>query len=90
MTCYFAGAVSGSAGASLAWERGGWGAVSAAGFVVAALGAVCSVSDGERLDPRVLARPVAAVGGQALELVDDVHAARDLAEDGVLAVEPGG
>ncbi len=31
MTCYFAGAVSGSAGASLAWERGGWGAVSAAG-----------------------------------------------------------
>ena len=31
MTCYFAGAVSGSAGASFAWERGGWGAVSAAG-----------------------------------------------------------
>ena len=24
MTCYFAGAVSGSAGASFAWERGGW------------------------------------------------------------------
>ena len=38
MTCYFAGAVSGSAGASFAWERGGWGAVSAAGAVAAALG----------------------------------------------------
>ena len=38
MTCYFAGAVSGSAGASYAWERGGWGAVSAAGAVAAALG----------------------------------------------------
>jgi predicted MFS family arabinose efflux permease len=40
MTCYFAGAVSGSAGASFAWERGGWGAVSAAGAVAAALGLV--------------------------------------------------
>ena len=38
MTCYFAGAVSGSAGASFAWERGGWGAVSTAGAVVAAVG----------------------------------------------------
>ena len=38
MTCYFAGAVSGSAGASFAWERGGWSAVSAAGAVAAALG----------------------------------------------------
>ena len=38
MTCYFAGAVSGSAGASFAWERGGWGAVSAAGAIVAAVG----------------------------------------------------
>ena len=38
MTCYFAGAVSGSAGASYAWERGGWGAVSAAGAIAAALG----------------------------------------------------
>src|SRR4051794_26627124 len=38
MTCYFAGAVSGSAGASLAWERGGWGTVSAVGATVAALG----------------------------------------------------
>ena len=38
MTCYFAGAVSGSAGASFAWEQGGWGAVSAAGAVAAALG----------------------------------------------------
>jgi len=38
MTCYFAGAVSGSAGASFAWERGGWGAVSTAGAIVAAVG----------------------------------------------------
>ena len=38
MTCYFAGAVSGSAGASFAWEQGGWGAVSAAGAIAAALG----------------------------------------------------
>jgi predicted MFS family arabinose efflux permease len=38
MTCYFAGAVSGSAGASFAWEHGGWGAVSAAGIIAAALG----------------------------------------------------
>ena len=38
MTCYFAGAVSGSAGGSFAWEQGGWGAVSAAGAVAAALG----------------------------------------------------
>jgi predicted MFS family arabinose efflux permease len=37
MTAYFAGAVSGSAGASFAWSRGGWGAVSAAGAVAAAL-----------------------------------------------------
>ena len=36
MTCYFAGAVSGSAGASFAWERGGWGAVSVAGGTVRA------------------------------------------------------
>jgi predicted MFS family arabinose efflux permease len=43
MTCYFAGAVSGSAGASLAWERGGWGAVSAAGAAVAALGLLLSL-----------------------------------------------
>jgi predicted MFS family arabinose efflux permease len=38
MTSYFAGAVSGSAGASFAWEHGGWGAVSSAGALVAALG----------------------------------------------------
>ena len=38
MTCYFAGAVSGSAGASFAWEHGGWPAVSAAGAIGAALG----------------------------------------------------
>jgi predicted MFS family arabinose efflux permease len=38
MTAYFAGAVSGSAGASLAWEAGGWGAVSAAGGAAALLG----------------------------------------------------
>ena len=37
MTSYFAGAVTGSAGASFAWSRGGWGAVSAAGGVAAAL-----------------------------------------------------
>jgi predicted MFS family arabinose efflux permease len=40
MTCYFAGAVTGSAGASFAWERGGWGAVSTAGAVAAVLGFV--------------------------------------------------
>jgi predicted MFS family arabinose efflux permease len=43
MTCYFAGAVSGSAGASLAWERGGWHAVSAAGAAVAAAGLLLSL-----------------------------------------------
>jgi predicted MFS family arabinose efflux permease len=43
MTCYFAGAVSGSAGASLAWERGGWGAVCAAGAAAAALGVLLSL-----------------------------------------------
>ena len=43
MTCYFAGAVSGSAGASLAWERGGWGAVSTAGAVASALGLLLTV-----------------------------------------------
>jgi predicted MFS family arabinose efflux permease len=43
MTCYFAGAVSGSAGASLAWERGGWGAVSVAGGAVSALGVLLSL-----------------------------------------------
>jgi predicted MFS family arabinose efflux permease len=42
MTSYFAGAVTGSAGASFAWSRGGWGAVSAAGGVVAALCLVVS------------------------------------------------
>jgi predicted MFS family arabinose efflux permease len=46
MTCYFAGAVSGSAGASLAWERGGWGAVSAAGGAVSALGVLLSARRG--------------------------------------------
>jgi predicted MFS family arabinose efflux permease len=43
MTCYFAGAVSGSAGASFAWERGGWGAVSVAGGAVSALGVLLSL-----------------------------------------------
>ena len=43
MTCYFAGAVSGSAGASLAWERGGWNAVSVAGGTVSALGVLLSL-----------------------------------------------
>jgi predicted MFS family arabinose efflux permease len=43
MTSYFAGAVSGSAGASFAWEHGGWGAVSAAGMTVAALGVLVSI-----------------------------------------------
>ena len=31
MTAYFAGAVTGSAGASLAWERGGWSTVCVGG-----------------------------------------------------------
>src|SRR3954451_21177852 len=43
ITCYFAGAVSGSAGPSSAWERGGWAAVSAAGAVAATLGALLSL-----------------------------------------------
>jgi predicted MFS family arabinose efflux permease len=43
MTCYFAGAVSGSAGASLAWERGGWGAVTVAGGAVSAAGLLLSL-----------------------------------------------
>jgi predicted MFS family arabinose efflux permease len=43
MTCYFAGAVSGSAGASFAWERGGWGAVSVAGGAVSAAGVLLSL-----------------------------------------------
>jgi predicted MFS family arabinose efflux permease len=43
LTAYFAGAVSGSAGASYAWERGGWGAVSGAGAAVAALGVLLSL-----------------------------------------------
>jgi predicted MFS family arabinose efflux permease len=38
MTCFFVGAVSGSAGASFAWDHGGWRAVCAAGGVVASLG----------------------------------------------------
>jgi predicted MFS family arabinose efflux permease len=43
MTCYFAGAVTGSAGASFAWERGGWGAVSAAGAAASTLGLVLTI-----------------------------------------------
>ena len=43
MTAYFAGAVTGSAGASLAWERGGWGAVCVAGAIAATLGTVLSL-----------------------------------------------
>jgi predicted MFS family arabinose efflux permease len=43
LAAYFAGAVSGSAGASYAWERGGWGAVSGAGAAAAALGALLSL-----------------------------------------------
>ena len=42
LTAYFGGAVSGSAGASLAWERGGWNAVCGAGGAVALLG--CALS----------------------------------------------
>ena len=38
ITAYFFGAVSGSALASLAWSRGGWGAVTALGGAVAAVG----------------------------------------------------
>ncbi len=40
---YFAGAVSGSAGASFAWQHGGWGAVSGAGAAVAALQVLLSL-----------------------------------------------
>ena len=47
MTCYFAGAVSGSAGASFAWERGGWGAVSACGAVAAAVGFALTWKNGK-------------------------------------------
>src|SRR3954464_2502853 len=43
ITCYFAGAVSGSAGASFAWERGGWAAVSGAGAAASALGMALSL-----------------------------------------------
>src|SRR4051794_17111651 len=43
ITCYFAGAVTGSAGASYAWEQGGWAAVSIAGAVAATLGALLSL-----------------------------------------------
>jgi predicted MFS family arabinose efflux permease len=43
LTAYFAGAVSGSAGASLAWERGGWNAVCGAGGAVAAAGLLLSL-----------------------------------------------
>jgi predicted MFS family arabinose efflux permease len=43
MTCYFAGAVSGSAGASFAWERGGWGAVSVTGAAVSGLGVLLTL-----------------------------------------------
>ena len=42
LSAYFCGAVSGSAGASLAWERGGWGAVTGAGAAAAALGLLLS------------------------------------------------
>ena len=40
MTCTFSGGAAGSGAAAIAWERGGWGAVSAlgAGFAVLALG----------------------------------------------------
>src|SRR4051794_8537657 len=44
---------------------------------------------GQLLDRRWLLGPIASVGGQRLERVDHVHAAGHLAEDGVLAVEPG-
>ena len=40
ITAYFFGAVSGSALASLAWSEGGWGAITALGGAVAALGLV--------------------------------------------------
>jgi predicted MFS family arabinose efflux permease len=40
ITAYFFGAVSGSAGASLAWSAGGWSAVTALGGAVAALGVI--------------------------------------------------
>src|SRR5579871_5687601 len=43
----------------------------------------------DRADPDRLLRPVAGVGLDALEPVDDVHALGHLAEDRVLAVEPG-
>ena len=43
LTAYFGGAVSGSAGASLAWERGGWNAVCGAGGAVAAVGFLLSL-----------------------------------------------
>ena len=43
LTAYFGGAVSGSAGASLAWERGGWNAVCGAGGAVAAAGFLLSL-----------------------------------------------
>jgi predicted MFS family arabinose efflux permease len=48
MTCYFAGAVTGSAGASFAWERGGWGAVAGAGAVVALAGFALTLAPWQR------------------------------------------
>src|SRR5207302_7660919 len=43
----------------------------------------------DALDRHVLARPVTRVPLDLRDLVDDVHAGGDAAEDGVLAVEPG-
>src|SRR5689334_78569 len=45
--------------------------------------------DLDRLDHDRLDRPVPRAGLDALDLVDGVHPLDDLAEDGVLAVEPG-
>ena len=47
------------------------------------------VAELDPLDHLRLDRAVAGAGGRALDRVDRVHAVGDLAEDGVLAVEPG-
>src|SRR5688572_22051512 len=55
---------------------------------VAWIVAMASGAGGEPLDPGLLRRPVARVGGQRADLVDHVHALADLAEHRVLAVQP--
>src|SRR5689334_11809207 len=55
----------------------------------ATIAAAAELAELDALDRDVVTGPVARVARHVRDRVDDLHAARDATEDGVLAVQPG-